>query len=188
MRTQVLRTVAGCFAALCNLRSILRSVLASVYQTLVTAPVLSRVDYGNATLIGIRLPCVVICNLCSTPLLDLSLISGAQTTSLIGSPAFTSCARLSAYNSSWRCWSSNRCMDWLRSIWSTTLSAYSWHAWQASAPVSADTCDFSSYFCPSRSPYCYLCHKILQQAVSCTCINLTVYIFKCYIFSPLVLI
>ena len=63
---------AGCFAALCNLRSIRRSVPTSVYQTLVTSPVLSRVDYGNATLIGIRLP---------------------------------------AHNSSWRCWSSNRCMD-----------------------------------------------------------------------------
>jgi len=139
MRTQVLRTVAGCFPVLCKLRSIRRLVPTSVYQTLVTAPVLSRVDYGNAILIGIRLPCVVISNLCSTPLLDLSLISGAHTTSLRRSPAFTSCARLSAYNSSWRCWSSNRWMDWLHSIWSTILSAYSWHAYQASAPVSADT-------------------------------------------------
>ena len=128
MRTKVLRTVAGCFALLCKLRSIRRSVPTSVYQTLVTAPVLSRVDYGNATLIGIRLFYVVISNLCSTPLLDLSLISGAQTTSLRRSPGFTSCARLCAYNSSWRCWFSNRCMDWLGSTWSTTLAAYSWHA------------------------------------------------------------
>ena len=130
---------AGCFAVLCNLRSIRRSVLASVYQTLVTAPVLSRLEYGNATLIRIRLPCVVIFNLCSTPLLDLSLIFGAQTISLRRSPAFTSCARLSAYNSNWRCWSSNRCMDWLGSTWSTILAAYSWHAYQASAVISADT-------------------------------------------------
>jgi len=53
MRTQVQRTVAGCFAALRKLRSIRRSVLASVYQTLVTVLVLSRLDYGNATLIRI---------------------------------------------------------------------------------------------------------------------------------------
>ena len=49
------------------------------------------------------------------------------------------------------------------------------------------SCHFSSYLCPSCSLYCYLCHKILQQTISCTCINLT-YIFKCYIFSRLVLI
>ena len=53
MRTQVRRTVAGSFAALRKLRSIRRSVPSSVYQTLVTALVLSRLDYGNATLIGI---------------------------------------------------------------------------------------------------------------------------------------
>jgi len=44
------------------------------------------------------------------------------TTSLRRSPAFTGCARLSTYNSSWRCWSSDRCMDWLHSTWPTTLS------------------------------------------------------------------
>ena len=64
MRMQVQWTVAGYFAALCNLRSIRRLVPASVYQTLVTAPVLTRLDYGNATLIEIRLPRVVISNLC----------------------------------------------------------------------------------------------------------------------------
>jgi Reverse transcriptase (RNA-dependent DNA polymerase) len=53
MRTQVQRTVAACFAALRKLRSIRRSVPAAVYQTLVTVLVLSRLDYGNATLIGI---------------------------------------------------------------------------------------------------------------------------------------
>ena len=53
MRTHVQRTVAGCFAALRKLRSIRRSVPASVYQTLVVALVLSRLDYGNATLAGI---------------------------------------------------------------------------------------------------------------------------------------
>jgi len=71
-----------------------------------------------------RLPCVVTSNLCSTPLHDPSLVFGAQTTSLRRSPAFTGCAHLSAYNSSWWCWSSDRCMDWLHSIWLTTLSAW----------------------------------------------------------------
>jgi len=97
MRTQVQRTVARCFAALRKLRSIRHSVPASVYQTLVTALVLSRVDYGNAT------PCVVNSNLCSTPLPDPSPVFDAQTTSLRRSPAFTGCAHLSAYNSSWQC-------------------------------------------------------------------------------------
>jgi len=53
MRTQVQRTVANCFATLRQLRSIRRSVPASVYQSLVVALVLSRLDYGNITLIGI---------------------------------------------------------------------------------------------------------------------------------------
>ena len=53
MQTQVYRTVGGCFAALRKLRSIRQSVPTSVYQTLVVAHVLSRLDYGNATLIGI---------------------------------------------------------------------------------------------------------------------------------------
>jgi len=53
MRTQVQRTVASCFATLRQLRSIRRSVPASVYQSLVVALVLSRLDYGNITLIGI---------------------------------------------------------------------------------------------------------------------------------------
>jgi len=49
MREHVQRTVAGCFAALRKLRSIRRSIPKSVYQTLVVALVLSRLDYGNAT-------------------------------------------------------------------------------------------------------------------------------------------
>jgi len=50
---QVQWTVASCFATLRQLRSIRRSVPASVYQSLVVALVLSRLDYGNITLIGI---------------------------------------------------------------------------------------------------------------------------------------
>jgi len=53
MRVQVQRTGASCFATLRQLRSIRRSVPASVYQSLVVTLVLSRLDYGNITLIGI---------------------------------------------------------------------------------------------------------------------------------------
>jgi len=53
MRTKVQKTVASCFATLRQLRSIMWSVPASVYQSLVVALVLSRLDYGNITLIGI---------------------------------------------------------------------------------------------------------------------------------------
>jgi len=53
MRSHVQRTVAGCFAILRQLRSIRRLVSSSVFQTLVVALVLSRLDYGNATLVGL---------------------------------------------------------------------------------------------------------------------------------------
>jgi len=53
MRSHVQRTVAGCFAVLRQLRSIRRFVPSTVYQTLVVALVLSRLDYGNATLAGL---------------------------------------------------------------------------------------------------------------------------------------
>jgi hypothetical protein len=53
MRTHVARTVSSCFAVLRQLRSIRRSVTQPVMQTLVVALVLTRLDYGNATLAGI---------------------------------------------------------------------------------------------------------------------------------------
>ena len=53
MRSHVIRTVSSCFAVLRQLRSIRRSVTPSVMQSLVAALVLSRLDYGNATLAGI---------------------------------------------------------------------------------------------------------------------------------------
>ena len=53
MRTHVQRTVAGCFAVLRQLRSVRRSVPTSTYQTLIVSLVLSKLDYGNATLAGI---------------------------------------------------------------------------------------------------------------------------------------
>ena len=42
-----------CFVVLRQLRSIRRDVPSSVYQSLVVALVLSRLDYGNATLAGL---------------------------------------------------------------------------------------------------------------------------------------
>ena len=53
MRSHVQRTVTGCFGVLRQLRSIRRSVPSSVFQTLVVALVLSRLNYGNATLVGL---------------------------------------------------------------------------------------------------------------------------------------
>jgi len=53
MRCQIHKTVANCFAVLCQLRSIRRSVPTSVYHTLVVALVLSRLDFGNAVLVGL---------------------------------------------------------------------------------------------------------------------------------------
>ena len=52
MRCHIQKTVANCFAILRQLRSIRRSVPTSVYHTLVVALVLSRLDYGNAVLVG----------------------------------------------------------------------------------------------------------------------------------------
>jgi len=53
MRSHVQQTVTRCFAVLCQLRSIRRSVSTSVFQTVVVALVLSKLDYGNATLVGL---------------------------------------------------------------------------------------------------------------------------------------
>jgi len=52
MRSHVTRTVSSCFAIL-RQRSIRRSVPRTVLQSLVSSLVLSRLDYGNATLAGI---------------------------------------------------------------------------------------------------------------------------------------
>ena len=52
MRTHVLRTAAGCFAILRQLYSIRRCVSKRVLQSLVVSLVLTRLDYGCATLAG----------------------------------------------------------------------------------------------------------------------------------------
>jgi hypothetical protein len=53
MQTHVAKIVSGCFAILRHLRSIRRSVSKPVMQSLVVALVLTRLDYGNATLAGL---------------------------------------------------------------------------------------------------------------------------------------
>jgi len=55
MRSHVTKTVSACFAVLRQLWSIRRSVFRPVLQSLVTSLVLTRLDYGNATLAGIPL-------------------------------------------------------------------------------------------------------------------------------------
>jgi hypothetical protein len=50
MRSHIQKAVAGCFAVLSQLRSVRRSVPTAVYQTLVNALMLPKLDYGNATL------------------------------------------------------------------------------------------------------------------------------------------
>ncbi len=52
MRTHVSRTVSTCFGILRRLRSIRRSLPDSVFQSIVVALVLTRLDYGNASLAG----------------------------------------------------------------------------------------------------------------------------------------
>ena len=58
MRSQVTQTVSGCFALLRQLCSIRRSLPDSVFQSLVVALVMPRLDYGNATLAGLPI-CVL---------------------------------------------------------------------------------------------------------------------------------
>jgi hypothetical protein len=53
MREHVTRTVSRCFGALRQLRSVRRQVSAPVFRSLVTTLVLTRLDYGNATLAGL---------------------------------------------------------------------------------------------------------------------------------------
>jgi len=54
MNIHVSRTVSSCFSVLRQLRSIRRSVMRPVLQSLVVSLVLPRLDYGNATLAGLR--------------------------------------------------------------------------------------------------------------------------------------
>ena len=53
MNTHVTRTISRCFGSLRQLRTIRRSVPGLTFQSLVVSLVLSRLDYGNATLVGL---------------------------------------------------------------------------------------------------------------------------------------
>ena len=53
MRTHITKTVSSCFAILRRIRSIRRSVTKPILQTLVVSLVLTRLDYGSATLAGL---------------------------------------------------------------------------------------------------------------------------------------
>jgi hypothetical protein len=53
MRSHVAKIVSSCFAVLRRIRSIRRSVTKSVLQSLVVSLVLTRLDYGSATLAGL---------------------------------------------------------------------------------------------------------------------------------------
>jgi len=53
MRTHVVKTASSCFAVLRQIRSIRRSVSRPSLQTLVASLVLSKLDYGCATLAGL---------------------------------------------------------------------------------------------------------------------------------------
>jgi len=53
MKSHISRTVSSCFAVLRQIRSISRSVSQQTLQSLVVSLVLTRLDYGNATLAGV---------------------------------------------------------------------------------------------------------------------------------------
>ena len=53
MRTHITKTVSSCFAVLRRIRSIRRSVTRPVLQSLVVSLVLTRLDFGSATLAGL---------------------------------------------------------------------------------------------------------------------------------------
>ena len=53
MRTHVGKTVSSCFSVLRRIRSIRRSVTKPVLKSLVVSLILTRLDYGSATLVGL---------------------------------------------------------------------------------------------------------------------------------------
>jgi len=102
IRTAVCRCLFCCYASL-QLRSIRRSLPSSVYQTLVVALVLTKLDYGNATLAGLPQPtCSIVFNPSSTLQLGRSLVYAARSISPILLQVFTGFMRPSVSNSNWR--------------------------------------------------------------------------------------
>ena len=55
MRSHVMKTTSACVAVLCRLRGIRCSLSRTVFQSLVSCPVLPRLDYCNAVLADIPL-------------------------------------------------------------------------------------------------------------------------------------
>jgi hypothetical protein len=53
MKSHVRRVTSSCFAILRQLRSLRRSISSSVYRTLIVSLILTKLDYGNATLAGL---------------------------------------------------------------------------------------------------------------------------------------
>ena len=98
MPSHVQQTVTRCFAVLRQLRSIRRSVPTSVSYTLVVVLglVLSKLVYGNATLVGIP------ANLLSRLQLGQSLIFIDRLTSQTLLPVSTGYVLSSALSSNWR--------------------------------------------------------------------------------------
>ena len=74
MKSHVRRTTSSCFAILRQLRSLRRSIPSSVYQTLIVSLILTRLDFGNATLVG--LPAYLVSRL--------QLVMNAAAKSIIG--------------------------------------------------------------------------------------------------------
>ena len=114
MRTHVSKVVSSCFAVLRRLRSIRSSVTRPVFVSLVVSLVLSRLDYGNATLAGI-----------TDRLMDRLRFVLNASARLIYLPVEPSTWHRSSMNctgfdipigstTSWRCWSTDASMDWRR--------------------------------------------------------------------------
>ena len=53
VKSHVRRVTSSCFAILRQLRSLRRSIPSSVYRTLIMSLILTKLDYGNATLAGL---------------------------------------------------------------------------------------------------------------------------------------
>ena len=100
MRSRVQRTVAGCFAVLRQLRKVRRTVPSSVFRTLIVSLVLTKLDFGNATLAGLPTMLNRLQSVLNTAARSIAVYV-AQITSLTLLPVFTGFLLLSASISNW---------------------------------------------------------------------------------------
>ena len=102
MQSHVRQTVSRCFAVLRQLRTVRRQVPTSVFQLVIVALVLSRLDYCNSVLFG--LPANLIQRLQSVQNAAAWLIFRIrrQNTLPQRSSAFTSCASQNVSPSNWQ--------------------------------------------------------------------------------------